>query len=343
MMLRFPVAPMRKSLVAVVVAVASIAVFASAPAHAATPAPCVEPPPDPANTYDAQHTYGKLVRDYPFIQIASAALPSGVRKIADQTYLRYGVRCLKLDMYLPHSPAASPVVIFVHGGGWRAGFRSEFVPMAVRLAQQGYASVTISYRLSGEAPYPAAVYDVRAALRWVRENAARYRLDPQRMVLAGGSAGGQIASLAAVAGQKFDPEAGAVQAVINIDGLSDFTTELALKNEDDPKKNPSAAGAWFGGRYAEKPDLWREASPIQYVSADMPPILFINSAQPRFSAGRDDMVARMTALGVASKTVILPDTPHSFWLFDPWLQPTVDASLDFLNKLPAPVRHPNKN
>ncbi|WP_235922896.1 alpha/beta hydrolase [Rugamonas aquatica] len=310
---------------------------------AAFAAPCVEPPPDPANTYDAQHTYEKLLRDYPSIRIASAALPVDVNRLGDQVYAQYGDRCLKLDLYLPLAARADvgmPVVVLVHGGGWRAGFRAEFAPMAVRLAQRGYAAVTVSYRLSGEAPYPAAIHDVRAAVRWVRGHAGQYRLDPRRIALAGGSAGGQIASLAGVTGHldRFDPGAAdsavssAVQAVVNIDGLSEFTTEAALKYEDDPRKQPSAAGAWFGGRYAEKSALWAEASPIRYVRPGMPPMLFIASAQARFSAGREEMAARMAQAGVASSTLVLPDTPHSFWLFDPWLQPAVDAVVAFLNR-----------
>jgi acetyl esterase/lipase len=286
---------------------------------------CVEPPADPSNTYDAQHTYDKLARDYPLIRIADAALPDGVRKVADQTYVQYGTRCLKLDLYLP-AGRRLPVVVLVHGGGWRSGFRSEFAPMAVRLAQRGYAAVTVSYRLSGEARYPAAIQDVQAALRWVRGNAERYQLDAKRIALAGGSAGGQIAALAGVTEQGADQ----VQAIINIDGLSDFTSELALRHEDDPKKNPSSAGAWFGGRYAEKSALWREASPIQYVRPGMPPILFIGSGQARFSAGREEMMAKMAQAGVQTDKLVLPDTPHSFWLFDPWLQATTDATINFL-------------
>lgn len=301
---------------------------------------CVEPTPDPTNTYDAQHTYEKLAPKYPVIRIASAKVPADVRVVADQTYIQYGTHCLKLDMYLPMDAKQDlPVVVFVHGGGWRSGFRSEFVPMALRMARNGFASVTISYRLAGEAMYPAAVHDVRAAVRWVREHAGEYGLDPRRIALAGGSAGGQIASLAGVTGHmnQFDPGAAtsdvssAVQAVVNIDGLSDFTSEAARVNEDDPKKPVSAAGYWFGGRYAEKAALWREASPIQYVNSSMPPVLFIGSAQPRFAVGRDEMVEKMTQLRVPSKVVLLPDTPHSFWLFDPWLQPTVDVTVAFLN------------
>lgn len=312
---------------------AAVALLIPVLAHAAS---CVEPPPDPANTYDAQHTYAKLIKNYPSIGIASAALPDGVRKVADLTYARHGARCLKLDLYLPSAAAGGlPLVVMVHGGGWAGGYRSEFVALALGLARRGYASATISYRLSGEAQYPAAVDDVQAAVSWLREHAAEYGLDPRRYALAGGSAGGQLASLAGVTGQG----GSAVQAIVNIDGLSDFTAPAALANEDDPRKNPSAAGRWFGGRYAEKEALWRAASPIQYVRPGMPPILFIGSAVPRFSVGRDEMVEKMKAAGVASQVVLLPDTPHSFWMFDPWLQPTVDATAGFLDRQLAPA-HP---
>ncbi|MFA9218110.1 MAG: alpha/beta fold hydrolase [Sphingomonadaceae bacterium] len=303
---------------------------------------CVEPAADPANTYDAPHTYAKLVRDYPFIRIASAALPAQVRRVADQVYVRYGQRCLALDLYLPATApsAAMPVVLLVHGGGWRYGYRSEFAPLAVRLAQRGVAAATISYRLAGEAPYPAAMHDVRAAVRWVRSHAAQFGIDGQRVVLAGGSAGGQIASLAGVTGAlpEFDaPQlepaqravSSAVQAIVNIDGLSDLTLPAARVYEDDPGKL-SSLGLWLGGRYAEQVGRWREASPIQYVRAGMPPILFIDSAQPRFALGRDQMRAAMAQAGVSSRLLMLPETPHSFWLFDPWLQPTLDAIVDFL-------------
>jgi acetyl esterase/lipase len=308
---------------------------------------CTEPAPDPSNTYDAPHTYAKLVKDHPFIRIASSEVPVNVMKVPDQTYVQYGSRCLKLDMYLPstlHPGSGSPAVVFVHGGGWGSGYRSEFAPMAIRLAQRGYAAVTISYRLSGEVLYPAAIHDTRAAVRWVRAHARQYRLDPQRIALAGGSAGGQIASLAGVTGHlyQFDPGAATsqvsstVQAVVNIDGLSDFTSEAARANEDDPAKKVTAAGAWFGGRYAEKAALWREASPIEYVRPGMPPILFIGSARPRFSVGRDEMVARMRQAGVPSEVFLLQDTPHSFWMFDPWLQLAVDATVSFLDReMPA--------
>ena len=282
-----------------------------------------------APAYTPESAYAKLVGQYPHIVIASREVPPGVTFHRDLTYVRHGRRALQLDLYLPQAEHGHsiPIVLLVHGGGWRTGERKNLAALAVRLARRGYASATVSYRLSGEARYPGAVDDVRAALRWVREHAHHYRLDPGRVVLAGGSAGGQIASLVGVSAAS-----GEVAAIVNIDGLSDFTSAVARKYEDDPAKKPSAAGAWFGGTYAEQGALWRHASPIFYVNRATPPMLFIGSGQARFSVGRDDMVERLTKNGVASKIVLLPDSPHAFWLFDPWIEPAVAAIDAFLSE-----------
>jgi acetyl esterase/lipase len=290
------------------------------------------------DAYTAETTYRKLAPAYPFIRIASTEAPAGVTVVRGLTSSpQHG---LQLDLTLPATRA--PAVLLVHGGGWRSGDRNEFAALAVRLAARGYAAVTVSYRLAGQAPYPAAIHDLKQAVRWIRANAARYNIDGSRIAIAGGSAGGQIASLVGVTNGvgKFDPTdngvSSAVQAIVNIDGLSDFTSVDARINEDNPAKKPSAAGYWFAGSYAEKSALWREASPTFYVNRATPPILFIGSAQPRFAVGREAMVAKLNASGVPQQVVLLPDTPHSFWMFDPWLQPTVDAMAEFLGRrMPA--------
>lgn len=129
-----------------------------------------------------------------------------------------------------------------------------------RPTARGYAAASLSCRLSGQARYPAAIGYVTEAMRWLHAHPAVHGTDVDRMVIAGRSAGGWIAALVGMTGQ------GAVQAVIYIDGLSDSTSEEPRRYEDDPTKNPSAASAWFGGRYAEQPALWRQASPINHVS-----------------------------------------------------------------------------
>lgn len=306
---------------------------------------CARPyQPAPAdNVYTAESTYQKLASTYPFIHIASKTPPETVRVLRDIGYVSNQGKALQLDLFMPAqiSKAALPGIVLVHGGGWRSGTRDNLAPMAIRLAARGYIATTVSYRLSGEARYPAAIHDVKAAIRWMRTHAAEYQLDPRHIAIAGGSAGGQIAALVGTTNDvpEFDPQAqlnpvsSAVQAIINIDGLSDFTSEEARKYEDDPKKKPSSAGAWFGGTHTEKPELWKEASPLTHVGRHTPPILFITSAQKRFSLGREEMVQKLTGLDIARHTVLIPDTPHSFWLFDPWLETTVDAMTEFLGKV----------
>lgn len=303
---------------------------------------------DPANTYTPENTYHKEVDQYPFIQIASQTLPDGVVEFKNLTYVKYPKRELQLDLYAPAFAAQPdfslqqlrPAIVLVHGGGWRAGYRENLTPLAQALALQGYVAATISYRLAPEAKYPAAIHDVKAAIRWLRINAKRYGVDVNHIAIAGGSAGGQIASLTGVTNgmEKFDPQAAisdvssAVQAIINIDGLSDFTSEEARKYEDDPRKNPSSAGLWFGGNYAEKTTLWHEASPINYVQKNTPPILFIKSSRARFSVGQAEMSELMAQQGVHYEVKKFPDAPHSFWLFDPWMKPTAKLIADFLDK-----------
>ncbi|PXX42668.1 alpha/beta hydrolase [Undibacterium pigrum] len=312
----------------------------------------------PAETaYTAESTYQKLRASYPFIQIASQTLPASVRLLPDLPYVRHGDKDLQLDLYLPAQAKGAgfrvnpdrPAIVLVHGGGWRSGSRDNLGAMAIRLAERGYVCAAISYRLSTEARYPAAIHDVKAAVRWMRSHASSYYINPHQIAVAGGSAGGQIAALVGVTNDmaSFDMQAGgsivssvvsstvssAVQAVINIDGLSDFTSEEARRYEDDPSKKTTAAGAWLGGSYAEKTAVWKEASPLTHVSKDTPPFLFISSAQKRFSLGREEMMEKMKAMGIVTKHVQLPDTPHSFWLFDPWLEPTVDAVSVFLEEI----------
>ncbi|RZA33093.1 MAG: hypothetical protein EOP92_22665 [Lysobacteraceae bacterium] len=282
--------------------------------------------------YNAETTYRKLVRDYPDIRIASADAPAPVQVRKDLVYAQRDALKLGLDLYLPGpSGKPAPLVILVHGGGWGTGERANMAPLAARLAARGYAAATVSYRLSGQARYPAAIEDVKEALHWLRKGADSFGIDPGRVAIAGGSAGGQIASLVGM----LEPKA--IRAVVSIDGLSDFTSEEARRHEDDPAKNPSAAGAWFGGRYAEKEALWRDASPLAHAGKDSPPVLFITSGVPRFSVGREAMAAKLAAHGIHTDTVALAGTPHAFWLFDPWVAPTVDAMAGFLERALGPV------
>ncbi|HLP14946.1 MAG TPA: alpha/beta hydrolase, partial [Bacteroidota bacterium] len=267
--------------------------------------------------------------------------PNCVMK-TDLVYASPGGRDLHLDIIAPRASKKElfPCVLMIHGGGWRSGTRQMEYPMAQRLASQGYVTVPVEYRLSVEELYPAAIYDLKAAIRWLRANAAKHHIDPKRFAVYGCSAGGQLAALLGTTGglKKFEgygpnpDEPTYVQCIVDVDGIVTFMDPADTVNDANPAK-PSASTLWFGGTVKQKPDLWKEASPIFYVDKDTPPVLFINSILDRYHRGRDEMIEKLNSLSIYSEVHTIPDTPHPFWMFHPWFEPTYERVLAFLNKV----------
>ena len=286
-----------------------------------------------------------IKNNFPEARIVKPQLPAGVRSEADVVYATlpntpYGKRELHLDLFRPEKPGKYPVLLLVHGGGWRSGNKSMDIPLAQQIAAKGYVTATVEHRLSPEALYPAAVYDIKAAVRFLRANAKKYNIDPDKIAIMGSSAGGQLASLVgATAGvKKFEGNEGNpefssdVQAIIDMDGILDFTDPNESAKDTDPTRR-SAGTFWFGATFKEAPEKWIEASPIQYIGKFTPPILFINSALPRFHAGRDSAILILNKHHIYSEVHTIPNTPHPFWLFHPWFEPTVNYMVDFLDKV----------
>ncbi|HYO22590.1 MAG TPA: alpha/beta hydrolase, partial [Flavisolibacter sp.] len=132
----------------------------------------------PDTSYSIAKEYEKLRKDYPFIQIPSFS-SKGITERKEIVYCSAGKRKLRLDAFFPTKKTSGKrtAVVMIHGGGWRTGNKSMHHPLAQRLADLGYVCFTPEYRLSTEALYPAAVYDLKAALRWVHANAAAYQID----------------------------------------------------------------------------------------------------------------------------------------------------------------------
>jgi pectinesterase len=232
--------------------------------------------------------------------------------------------------------------MIIHGGGWRSGNRTQHYPLAQRLADLGYVCFTPEYRLSTEALYPAAVYDLKAALRWIHTNAKKYNVDTSKIAVLGFSAGGQLAALlgTTVDKQKFDGKdcnnrfSSAVQAIIDLDGTLSFVHSES--GEGDDSKKISAATYWFGYSKKDNYTLWEEASPLTYVGKNTPPTLFINSSVDRMHAGRNDFIKVLNANNIYSEVKTFTDAPHSFPLFDPWFEPTVKYIDEFLKRVFPP-------
>ncbi|MBE3640291.1 alpha/beta hydrolase [Mangrovicoccus algicola] len=228
---------------------------------------------------------------------ATAPLPPlrpGVTLRPDQVFSRAGGQDRLADLYLPAGAGPHPAVIFLHGGGWRFGDRRLAPDLSRHFAEAGYVMVSIDYRLSGEAGFPAAVEDVVSAICWLRATAAQHGVDPDRIALMGSSAGGHLACLAALAPETFRggdclPVGAQVAAVIDGYGPVDFTRIDAQRDPDAlpgtdpesahlppprPMSDPGALECLFlGGVVADIPDRARAASPLSHVSAAAPPML----------------------------------------------------------------------
>lgn len=289
-------------------------------------------------------TYVKESKRRPYIKMVKPDLPQGMLAFENIGYSHpYEGRLLLLNIYRPDNKNKYPALILVHGGGWSSGNLSMEVPMAQAVAQKGYVTIPVEYRLSPEAEYPAAVFDLKTAVRWVKANAEKYGIDTTHIAISGTSAGGQLAALiGSTNGQsqyedrlEYSEYSSTVQAVINIDGITDFTDKTALENvrESLDKGKIPASVKWFGGNYDEKKDDWIAASSVFHITGQSAPICFINSSIDRFHDGRDQTIAKLNGYNIYSEVHTLPDTPHPFWLFDPWFETTTGYMTAFLDKM----------
>ncbi len=290
-------------------------------------------------SFTLHSTYLKERKYRPYISIAEPQLAQPILSKLDVVYEVLGNRKLHLDAFYPQGKSRKkhPAVVLIHGGGWQSGDKSQMHSMAKYLAAKGYAAFAVEYRLSLEAKYPEAVYDLKSAVRWIRANARQFNVNPENIASLGTSAGGQLAALLGVtngngklegknrANSKFSSD---IQAIVNIDGT------LAFRHPESSEGK--AASNWLGGAYEEQPENWEEAAPLNHVSEKSVPILFLNSSIPRFHAGRDDMIKKLDRYGIYSEVHEFPDTPHPFWFFNPWFQPMMDHTLTFLNKIFKP-------
>jgi pectinesterase len=295
----------------------------------------------PDTSYTTLSAYNSIRKKYPDAKIISEAHSKSVKAKKNIAYCKIGERKLMLDAFYPSAKAKAKraAILIIHGGGWRSGNRAQHHSLAQRLADSGYVCFTPEYRLSAEVLYPAAVYDLKAALRWIHAHAKNYNIDTMKIAVMGFSAGGQLAALlgTTIGNAKFEGNAcylnysGNVQAIIDLDGTLSFVHPES--GEGDDSKRTSAGTYWFGYTKKENPKLWEEASPLTYVSKYTPPTLFINSSVARMHAGRDDFMKVLQENNIYTEVKTFEDAPHHFPFFDPWFEPTIKYIDGFLKKV----------
>lgn len=245
---------------------------------------------------------------------------------ADLVCATYGGRKVTLDLYQPKAKGPHPGIVIIHGGGWWKGDIETDKPLAERLALKGFVVALVEYRLSGEAAYPAALDDCRAAVRFLRENAATYDVNPAKIGVTGGSAGGHLSGLLAMTGDASDPGKPDVQACIVMAATQDLFAAYAEKPGD-------AVTQFLGGTGKEKPGLYREASPITHVSKNSPPTIYIEGEKDTLKIGRAEMQEKLRTLGIQTAIHTLKDGPHPFWMSQPWLDQTAAISIEFFTRV----------
>ena len=237
------------------------------------------------------------------------------RLLRDLEFARVGTRVLHLDLYLPRDAnTGTPLVVWIHGGGWRKGTKDAC--KMVFLVKEGFAVASVEYRLAPEGVFPDPLYDCKAAVRFLRANAAQYGLDPNAIGVAGASSGGHLAALVGMTGDdaKWDGASGPqgvssrVQAVCDFFGPTDLTTVAGTK-WDNPK---GAVYHLLGGTVAEHMQTARDASPIFHVAKGNPPFLILHgdSDQTVPLSESQNLTRAMQEQGVDVQLQILPGAGH---------------------------------
>jgi acetyl esterase/lipase len=223
---------------------------------------------------------------------------------------------LSLDAYVPATgPKHRPAIVLIHGGGWQTGDKRHFAAQGRALAQLGYAAFSVNYRLAPTHPYPAAVDDVQAAVRWVRAPAQvkAYGIDPKRIGAIGASAGGHLVGMLATAGDGPRTTGARIKAAVSWSGVYDFSGF-----DNIPLRAIGAVGNLvlnFLGCQPGEPDcatIQRAASPASHVDATDAPMLLAHSDHefvPLDQATRMDDALRHA--GVTDQLVVLPGTRHA--------------------------------
>jgi acetyl esterase/lipase len=239
----------------------------------------------------------------------------GVRLTRDVTYATVDGTALKLDAYEPVTKDRErPVVVYIHGGGWKGGDKNGGARFLLPLVQAGYVGFSINYRLSGEAQFPAQIYDCKAAIRWVRKHAAEYGGDGTRVGVFGTSAGGHLVALLGTSNgvKALEGSEGMTGVSSDVQAVCDWfgPSDLAKPGMGD---NPDGLVArLLGAKVKDAPELAAQASPVTYIDRTDPPFLIIHGmSDPLVPIAQSrELRDELAKAGVSVKLIEVPGGKH---------------------------------
>ncbi len=266
------------------------------------------------------------VADAPVLEdrfpVQPVVFPGGVKAYRDVAYQQLpGYIPQVVDIYVPATKGPHPLVLYIHGGGWvgghtrHSGALANFPAVLAQLAAEGFTVASLEYRLSGEAKFPAQLQDSKAALRFLGDHAAQYKIDPSRVGVWGGSAGGHLTALTALTCHEtsLDPKADkdvCATAAVTWYGVFDFPALVASR----PGGADDAAVRLMGCNQACTADQLGFASPVTYIDAKDPPFLLIHGDEDKVVPVAQSHLAeaKLRAAGVPVEAIYIPGVDHSF-------------------------------
>ncbi len=272
----------------------------------------------------------------PFELSAAPPVPEGVVWKTDIEYSNPDDQHLQLNLARPKTgDGPFPAVLCIHGGGFRAGKRETYDELCLKLAQRGYVAATITYRLAPKYQFPAAVHDSKAAVRWLRANASALKINPDKIGVTGGSAGGHLVQFLGVTADvpRFEGNGGHenysshVTCVVNYYGPSDFTKSYG-KSVDAHEVLP----LWLGGNVETARARHIESSPLYWVTPAASPTLCIHGTEDKYVAHEQAVwiVDKLKAAGVEAELLTLNGAGHGFK--GPDAEKAEKAMFDFFDK-----------
>ena len=270
-----------------------------------------------------------------FALAVGAASPLGAEVTRDVTFATVDGKALQLDLHRAETKTAVGLIVWVHGGAWRAGSRKD-VDLAAMTAR-GWTVASVDYRLSTVARFPAQIHDIKAAIRFLRAHAADYGYPANRFVIAGSSAGGHLAALVGVTNGDRDLEGNEgdaltassdVQAIVDLYGASNLTTILAQSTPHGLSVRQPALDLLLGAQPEAVPELARQASPVFHVDRTDPPLLLLHGDQdPQMPINQaHELQGAYEKLGLKAQFIVLHGAAHGGPVF------TTPSALDAIDR-----------